>query len=153
MTRLDTTTRENSGELDNSPPDYRAPALEKGLDIIELLAGAGRPMTPARISGRLNKSTNELFRMVRVLERREYIEIARGQKGYVLTDKLSRLGMARSDSKMHPDYNLPAMRRIRELEEENSKLRRVVADLLIDKAASPDQNQVNSDVLRHSGTY
>lgn len=126
----DTTTCGSLEALDNSPPDYRAPALDKGLDIIELLARAGRPMTLARISGKLNKSANELFRMVRVLERREYIELPKGQTGYVLADKLCRLVMARGD--------LPAMRRIRELEEENTKLRRVVAELLIDNAAIPD---------------
>lgn len=136
--RLDTTTCEPREELDKSPPDYRAPALDKGLDIIELLARTGRPMTPARISARLNKSPNELFRMVRVLERREYIEIPRGQTGYVLTDKLSHLGMGRGDGKMLPDYNLPAMRRIRELEEENTRLRRLLANLLTDNAGTPD---------------
>lgn len=124
--------------LDKSTPDYRAPALDKGLDIIELLARTGRPTTPARISARLNKSPNELFRMVRVLERREYIEIPRGQTGYVLTDKLSRLGMARGDGNMVADYNLPAMRRIRELEDENAKLRCVVADLLIENGGIPE---------------
>ena len=138
MTRLDTTTCETREELAKSPPDYRAPALDKGLDIIELLARTGRPMTPARISVRLNKSPTELFRMVRVLERREYIEIPRGQTGYVLTDKLSRLGMARSDGKMLSDYNLPAMRRIRELEQENTELRRVLANMLIDNAGTQD---------------
>ena len=138
MTRRDITTSESHEELDKSTPEYRAPALDKGLDIIELLARAGRPMTLARISGRLDKSVNVLFRMVRVLERREYIELPKGQTGYVLTDKLLRLGMACSDSKTLSDYNLPAMRRIRELEEENTKLRCAVAELLIDNAEISD---------------
>jgi hypothetical protein len=138
MTRQDSMACESREELDKSPPDYRAPALDKGLDIIELLARTGRPMTPARISARLNKSPNELFRMVRVLERRKYIEIPTGQTGYVLTDKLSCLGMARGDSRMLPDYNLSAMRRIRELEEENTKLRRALINQLTDNAGTPD---------------
>jgi hypothetical protein len=95
-------------------------------------------MTPARISARLDKSPNELFRMVRVLERREYIEIPMGQTGYVLTDKFSRLGMARGDGKMLPDYNLSAIRRIRELEEENAKLRHVLANMLTDNGGTQD---------------
>ena len=142
MTREDTTTCESNDEFDKLPRDYRAPALDKGLDIIELLARTGRPMTLARISGRLNKSAAELFRMARVLERREYIELPKGQTGYVLTDKLLRLGMTCGDSKSLPDYNLPAMRRVRELEEENAKLRRVVANLLIDNAGSPDLKSI-----------
>lgn len=138
MTTQDTTTCESREALDKSPPDYRVPALDKGLDIIELLARASAPMTLARISRRLNKSANELFRMVRVLERREYIELPQGQTGYVLTDKLSRLGVAHGVSNTLPDYNLPTMRRIRELEEENTKLRRAIADLLLDKAGIPE---------------
>jgi DNA-binding IclR family transcriptional regulator len=134
MTIRDTEACESHDEFDKSTPEYRAPALDKGLDIIELMARAGEPMTPARISARLNKSTNELFRMVRVLERRKYIEMPAGQIGYVLTDKLSRLGTVFDDSKMLPDYNLLAMRRVRELEEENTKLRRAVADLLLDES-------------------
>ena len=125
-------------EPDASLPDYKAPALDKGLDIIELLACANRPMTLTRISGKLNKSSSEMFRMVRVLERREYIELPKGQTGYVLTDKLSRLGMTSGDSKALPDYNLPAMRRLRELEEENTRLRCAVAELLIDNAGISD---------------
>lgn len=138
MTTQDRMTCESSEELDKLPRDYKAPALDKGLDIIELLAHATKPMTLSRISVRLDKSTNELFRMIRVLERREYIELPSGQTGYVLTDKLLRLGMACSDSKTLPDYNLPAMRRVRELEEENTKLRCAVAELLIDNAGISD---------------
>jgi DNA-binding IclR family transcriptional regulator len=138
MTTQDIMTCESREGLDKSPPDYRVPALDKGLDIIELLARANGPMTLARISRKLNKSVNELFRMVRVLERREYIELPKGQTGYVLTDKVSRLGMAGSDSKTLPDYNLPAMRRIRELEDENAKLRCVVADLQIENVGIPE---------------
>ena len=152
MTRRDTTTCESREELDKSPPDYRAPALDKGLDIIELLAHAGRPMTLTRISVRLNKSATELFRMVRVLERREYIKLPKGQTGYVLTDKLSHLGVARGDNKTLPDYNLPAMRRIRELEEENLNLRRVVTDLLMEKSAPQDLNHIGADACRRAGS-
>ena len=152
MTKRDTTTCESGEEFDKSPPDYRAPALDKGLDIIELLARAGRPMTLARISVRLNKSANLLFRMVRVLERREYIELPNGQTGYVLTDKLLRLGMDRGDSKSLPDYNLPALRRIRELEEENTKLRRVVADMLIDNTGIQNFESGSADTYRQAGT-
>ena len=138
MTRQDTTTCELLEGRENSSPDYRAPALDKGLDIIELLATAGKPMTLSRISMRLNKSVTELFRMVRVLERREYIELPTGQTGYRLTDKVSRLGQASGDSKTLPDYNLPVLRRVRDLEDENAKLRRIVADLLLDTAQIPN---------------
>lgn len=136
MISRETVTCEIREALDKSPRDYRAPALEKGLDIIELLARATKPMTLARISSRLNRSTSELFRMVRVLERREYIELPKGQTGYVLTGRLPHIGMAIGASTAFPDYNLPLMRRIRELEEENTKLRRAAANILSERAGT-----------------
>ena len=39
---------------------YSAPALDKGLDIIELLALSSVPMTQAQIASHLNKSVNEI---------------------------------------------------------------------------------------------
>lgn len=53
---------------------YRAPALEKGLDVLELLSSHGRPMTPSQMSVTLKRSVSELFRMIQVLEFRGYIE-------------------------------------------------------------------------------
>ena len=52
---------------------YRAPALEKGLDVLELLASAKAPLTLSQISTRLDRSVSELFRMVQVLEARGYV--------------------------------------------------------------------------------
>lgn len=93
---------------------YRAPALEKGLDIIELLASASRPMAPKQISEHLNKSVSELFRMLQVLENRGYVAIAETQNGYELTNKLFSLGMSRGISKNLLDHALPAMRTLSE---------------------------------------
>lgn len=33
---------------------YRAPALEKGLDVLELLSAQGEPMTPSQMSATLD---------------------------------------------------------------------------------------------------
>ena len=46
---------------------YAAPALEKGLDILELLASAEQSMTTGQIADALGRSKNEIFRMVFVL--------------------------------------------------------------------------------------
>ena len=58
----------NSGEA-----TYSAPALEKGLDILELLASEPVGLTQAMIAQRLDRSTTEIFRMLSVLERRGYL--------------------------------------------------------------------------------
>ncbi len=71
---------------------YRAPALEKGLDVLELLWSHGEPMTPSQMSATLGRSISELFRMIQVLEFRGYIEQSSG--GYRLTNRLFTLGMA-----------------------------------------------------------
>jgi DNA-binding IclR family transcriptional regulator len=53
--------------------DYSAPALEKGIDIIELLAEADSGLTVSEISQGLDRRMSELFRIIVVLERRGWL--------------------------------------------------------------------------------
>lgn len=55
---------------------YRAPALEKGLEILEHLADVNAPLSRTEIAKGLGRAPAELFRMLNCLE----------QKGYVLRD-------------------------------------------------------------------
>ncbi|HEX8446082.1 MAG TPA: IclR family transcriptional regulator [Sphingomonas sp.] len=91
---------------------YRAPALEKGLDILELLAGEKRPMTLSAITQKLGRSTSELFRMSQVLERRGFIRQAATGDGMVLTDKLFSLGMDQPPVRSLIEVALPVMREL-----------------------------------------
>lgn len=100
---------EDSGDSDQR---YRAPALEKGLDILELLAGEPRPMLVSAIVQRLGRSTGELFRMIQVLEYRGFIEQAPGSEGYRLTGKLFALGMDQPHVKTLIEIALPVMRQL-----------------------------------------
>jgi DNA-binding IclR family transcriptional regulator len=52
---------------------YSAPALEKGLDIIELLAGHPEGLSLADLGKALGRTTAEIFRMVVTLEARGYL--------------------------------------------------------------------------------
>ncbi|MBL8582768.1 MAG: IclR family transcriptional regulator [Rhizobiaceae bacterium] len=72
---------------------YSAPALEKGLDILELLANAGHPMGTRQIAEELGRSKNEIFRMVHVLLGRGYIQRDESGDGLMLSNKLFGLGM------------------------------------------------------------
>lgn len=72
---------------------YSAPALEKGLDILELLAREAAPMGTRQIAEDLGRSKNEIFRMVHVLLDRGYLQREDGGDGLVLTNKLFGLGM------------------------------------------------------------
>jgi len=91
---------------------YKAPALEKGLDILELLATTSSPMTLTQIVNQLGRSHGELFRMVQVLEFRGYIEQEGPSEGYVLTDKLFSLGMQRPKTHSLVQVALPVMRQL-----------------------------------------
>jgi DNA-binding IclR family transcriptional regulator len=98
---------ENEAEGDRR---YRAPALEKGLDILELLAGEGVPMSLSEIASALDRSPGELFRMVQVLEFKGYLAPKPTGEGYVLTNKLFALGMAQAPTRTLLEAALPAMR-------------------------------------------
>ncbi|ESQ79727.1 IclR family transcriptional regulator [Asticcacaulis sp. YBE204] len=93
---------------------YRAPALEKGLDVLELLAANKRPMTLSQISNRLDRSVSELFRMVQVLESRGYVAPSQKGEGLELTNKLFSLGMSRGPSQNLLASALPLMQALSE---------------------------------------
>ncbi|MBV8650773.1 MAG: IclR family transcriptional regulator [Alphaproteobacteria bacterium] len=63
-----------------------APALEKGLDLLEALAEDPGGLTQKALAVRLGRSVGEIFRMLGVLERRAYIarDAATGQYGLTL---------------------------------------------------------------------
>jgi DNA-binding IclR family transcriptional regulator len=90
-------------------PRYRAPALEKGLDILELMAREGIAMTPSQMAVKLNRSVSELFRMILTLEARGYIAPSVDAQGFDLTNKLFSLGSARSQVKALLETALPVM--------------------------------------------
>ena len=94
---------------------YRAPALEKGLDVLELLAARGEPIGMVQIAAALNRSVSELFRMVQVLEHRGYVANTPTGDGLVLTNKLFSLGMARAPTRSVLEAALPVMRRLSDL--------------------------------------
>ena len=67
---------------------YAAPALEKGLDILELLATQSRRLSKTQIAQELGRSTSEIFRMLGCLESRGYIGEHAPGDGYRLTMRL-----------------------------------------------------------------
>jgi DNA-binding IclR family transcriptional regulator len=50
-----------------------APALEKGLDILELVVAVGESLTLTQIAVRCGRSVSEIQRMVQVLQKRGYL--------------------------------------------------------------------------------
>lgn len=74
--------------LETAKSRYTAPALEKGLDIIEHLSRAEAGLTQIEIARDLERSVSEIFRMLVVLEKRGYIALEPGTDRYVLTTLL-----------------------------------------------------------------
>lgn len=92
---------------------YRAPALEKGLDILELLARQDAPMTTSQMAASLGRSVSELFRMVLALEFRGYIVSSpEGREGYSLTNKLFTLGIAQGSARTLLEAAMPVMKEL-----------------------------------------
>lgn len=95
------------------PPRYAAPALEKGLDILELLADAALPLSTRAVAERLGRSKAEIFRMVVVLVERGYL--ARdAQDRLRLTNRLFELGMRTPRPRQLAEIAVPVMERLSE---------------------------------------
>lgn len=58
---------------DLTPTKYNAPALDKGLDILEYLSAEGIPLTQAEIAHGIQKTPSEIYRMLVCLEERGYV--------------------------------------------------------------------------------
>jgi len=75
---------------------YRAPALDKGLDILELLATQPQGLTRAEIVKEMDRSANEIYRMLERLVARQYVMRNLTGDRYALSLKLFAL------AHMHP---------------------------------------------------
>jgi len=73
---------------------YRAPALDKGLDILELLARTADGLSQAEIAKSLDRSPNEIYRMLDRLVRRDYVRRTPEDR-YEVTLKLFELAHVR----------------------------------------------------------
>lgn len=71
---------------------YRAPALEKGLDILEALADHPEGMTATELGASIDKSLGEIFRILQVLERRGYLSKHPASDRYRATSRMLEFG-------------------------------------------------------------
>lgn len=93
--------------------DYQAPALDKGLEIIEFLADKTAPFGTMEIAAALGRSRNEIYRMLVVLERRGYLERLSDDR-FELSNRLFELGMRIPPRRNLHDAALPVMHRLAE---------------------------------------
>ncbi len=90
-------------------PRPGAPALEKGLDVLELLAAEGAGLTQKQVAQRVGRSVGEIFRMLAVLEQRGYVARDRRTGEYTLTLRLFRLATQYPPTRRLQQAALPVM--------------------------------------------
>jgi DNA-binding IclR family transcriptional regulator len=88
---------------------YRAPALDKGLDILELLAETEEGLSQAEIAKALIRSPNEIYRMLDRLVRRGYIARTPTDR-YELTLKLFALAHRHAPMRRLVSQAMPILR-------------------------------------------
>ena len=103
-------TTKSSAKLEK-PVSYATPALEKGLDVLELLGRQPEGLTKSQIARELNRSVSEIFRMLITLAERGYI--AQGaEERFSLTLKLFKLVQEHPPIARLITHALPVMRRL-----------------------------------------
>ncbi|MEO9340617.1 IclR family transcriptional regulator [Mesorhizobium sp. SB112] len=100
---------------------YRAPALDKGLDILELLAGVDGGLTQAEIAKQLGRSPNEFYRMLDRLVRRGYVTRIDGDR-FALTLKLFGLAQLHAPVRRLVSYATPLMRELADKSKQANQL-------------------------------
>ncbi len=98
------------GKAEKIEAKYNAPALDKGLDILELLASAPEGMTQAEIAKGLGRRPNEIYRMLDTLVRRHYVSNSATGDRYILSLKLLVLGNKHPPRRRLLDIAEPLMR-------------------------------------------
>lgn len=98
-----------SGEIESLEDRYRAPALDKGLDILELLADTDEPLSQAEIAKALGRTPNEIYRMLDRLVRRDYVRRTTGDR-YEVTLKLFELAHRHSPTRRLVQQAMPVLR-------------------------------------------
>ena len=92
--------------------NYSAPALDKGLDILELLSVSKNGLTQAQIALKLNKSVNEIYRMITTLRIREYVELDEETDIYNLSYKILNMTVKFEPIKTLMTRTIPLMKEI-----------------------------------------
>lgn len=99
-----------SRTADPETPTYAAPALEKGLDILELVCRDETPLSQKDIARLLGRSVGELYRMVNCLVDRGYL--ANVDEKYTVTTKLFELAHLNPPTHRLLTEALPIMQRL-----------------------------------------
>jgi DNA-binding IclR family transcriptional regulator len=102
---------------DETAPDgegalrYAAPALEKGLDILEALADSATGYTLNELAQKVGRKVSEIFRMAVTLQRRGYVQVDENDR-YTLTLRMFELAHRQQPLKSLVSAALPLLREL-----------------------------------------
>ena len=99
----------NASDESADSPRYAAPALEKGLDILDVLVDTAEGYTLNELSVKLGRTVSEIFRMVVTLERRGYVQGDHNDR-YTLTLKLFEMAHRQQPIRSLTAMALPLLR-------------------------------------------
>jgi len=112
-------TREDSTAGANDPinPEaalsrYPVPALDKGLDILESLAGCSQGLNLSELAASVNRKVSEIFRVVDCFKRRGYIAHHEQSDKLMLTMRLFELAHSFPPTDRLVAASLPAMEQL-----------------------------------------
>ncbi len=94
------------------PPDYAVPALEKALDILEVLADWPEPLSQLEIAQAVDRSPSQIFRVLTTLERRGYLSRDAQSGAYSLSLRLFDLSHRQEPLRSLTDAALGPMREL-----------------------------------------
>ena len=90
---------------------YAAPALEKGLDILEALADSPGGYTLNELAQKVGRKVSEIFRMAVTLQRRGYVQVDENDR-YTLTLRMFELAHRQQPLKSLVSAALPLLREL-----------------------------------------
>ncbi|CAA2099727.1 IclR family transcriptional regulator [Variovorax paradoxus] len=90
---------------------YAAPALEKGLDILEALADSASGYTLNELAQKVGRKVSEIFRMAVTLQRRGYVQVDENDR-YTLTLRMFELAHRQQPLKSLVSAALPLLREL-----------------------------------------
>lgn len=127
---------------------YAVPALEKALDVLELLSAHAAPMTQAQLARALGRQPTEIFRTLTLLETRGYLRRDGAGGAYSLTLKLFELSRTHSPHEELLQVARPQMQALAEAIRESCHLSVLHNDrvLVLAQAESPAPFRLSVEV-------
>ena len=109
---------------------YHAPAVDKALDVLELLGDASQGMSLTGIADALGRTKQELFRVLVCLQERGYL-VRDEDQSYRLSTKLFELGSQHASTQFLIAHAMPHMERLSRQLRESCHLNIVVQNRML----------------------